>query len=299
MGLHQADIYVLLFYLVCMVAIGVWSARKIKDSADFFMPRRFGKVFMIMFSFGTGTHSDQAVSVASKSFTNGLSGIWYQWLWLPVTPFYWLIAPVFRRFRAITTSDVFEARFSPSVAMLFAVVGVLNLAVNIGIMLKGSSEVISASTGEVVSANLAIVIMTVIFVIYGVAGGLGAAILTDFIQGVLTIVFSFLLLPLILKAVGGLAGLRGSIADGQMFSLVALLYSGDCFQCSGGYRDSAAYDGQLCRRQNGDGGTRRLYGGYAYQASVYYSVVYDGAGGGGILCGQKHRAGQSLRGSCG
>ncbi|MHC4528296.1 MAG: sodium:solute symporter family protein, partial [Planctomycetota bacterium] len=221
MGLHQADIYVLLFYLVCMVAIGVWSARKIKDSADFFMPRRFGKVFMIMFSFGTGTHSDQAVSVASKSFTNGLSGIWYQWLWLPVTPFYWLIAPVFRRFRAITTSDVFEARFSPSVAMLFAVVGVLNLAVNIGIMLKGSSEVISASTGEVVSANLAIVIMTVIFVIYGVAGGLGAAILTDFIQGVLTIVFSFLLLPLILKAVGGLAGLRGSIADGQMFSLVA------------------------------------------------------------------------------
>jgi Na+/proline symporter len=221
MGLHQADIYVLVFYLLCMVAIGVWSARKIKNSADFFMPRRFGKVFMIMFSFGTGTHSDQAVSVASKSFTNGLSGIWYQWLWLPVTPFYWLIAPVFRRFRAITTSDVFEARFSPSVAMLFAVVGVLNLAVNIGIMLKGSSEVISASTGGLVSANLAIVIMTVIFVIYGVAGGLGAAILTDFIQGVLTIVFSFLLLPLILNAVGGLAGLRGAIADGQMFSLVA------------------------------------------------------------------------------
>ncbi|MHC4499316.1 MAG: sodium:solute symporter family transporter, partial [Planctomycetota bacterium] len=117
MGLHRADIYVLVFYLLGMVAIGVWSARKIKNSADFFMPRRFGKVFMIMFSFGTGTHSDQAVSVASKSFTNGLSGIWYQWLWLPVTPFYWLIAPVFRRFRAITTSDVFEARFSPSVAM--------------------------------------------------------------------------------------------------------------------------------------------------------------------------------------
>jgi Na+/proline symporter len=221
MGLHQADIYVLVFYLLCMVAIGVWSARKIKNSADFFMPRRFGKVFMIMFSFGTGTHSDQAVSVASKSFTNGLSGIWYQWLWLPVTPFYWLIAPVFRRFRAITTSDVFEARFSPSVAMLFAVVGVLNLAVNIGVMLKGSSEVISASTGGLVSANFAIVIMTVIFVIYGVAGGLGAAIITDFIQGVLTIIFSFLLLPLILNAVGGLAGIRESIHDPQLLRLVA------------------------------------------------------------------------------
>jgi len=195
MGLHAADICILALYLVGMVAIGIWSARKIKSSADFFLPRRFGKAMMIMFSFGTGTHSDQAVSVASKSFTNGLSGIWYQWLWLPVTPFYWLIAPVFRRFRAITTSDVFEARYSPSVAMLYAVVGVLNLAVNIGVMLKGSSEVISASTSGIVSANLAIIIMTVIFVAYGVAGGLGAAILTDFIQGVLTIIFSFLLLP--------------------------------------------------------------------------------------------------------
>jgi len=221
MGLHAADICVLVFYLFCMVAIGVWSARKIRNSADFFMPRRFGKAMMIMFSFGTGTHSDQAVSVASKSFTNGLSGIWYQWLWLPVTPFYWLIAPVFRRFRAITTSDVFEARYSPSVAMLFAVVGVLNLAVNIGIMLKGSSEVISASTGGLVGANLAIIIMTVIFVVYGVAGGLGAAILTDFIQGILTIIFSFLLLPLILKAVGGMVGLRQAIENPEMFSLVA------------------------------------------------------------------------------
>ncbi len=221
MHLHWADIVVLVVYLVGITLIGLWSARKIKNSADFFMPRRFGKVFMIMFSFGTGTHSDQAVSVASKSFTNGLSGIWYQWLWLPVTPFYWLIAPVFRRFRAITTSDVFEARFNPSVAMLFAVVGILNLAVNIGVMLKGSSEVISASTGGLLSSFWIIIIMTLIFVIYGVAGGMGAAIITDFIQGVLTIVFSFLLLPLILNAVGGLSGLRSAIENPQMFSLLA------------------------------------------------------------------------------
>jgi Na+/proline symporter len=138
MGLHAADIFVLAVYFAGMTVIGVWTARKIKSSADFFMPRRFGKVMMIMFSFGAGTHSDQAVSVASKSYTNGLSGIWYQWLWLPVTPFYWLIAPVFRRFRAITTADVFRARFNSSVAMLYAVVGILMLAVSIGLMLKGS-----------------------------------------------------------------------------------------------------------------------------------------------------------------
>ena len=221
MGLHVADILVLGIYLVGITFIGVWAARRIKNIADFFMPRRFGKVMMITHAFGTGTHSDQAVSVASKSFTNGLSGIWYQWLWLFATPFYWVIAPVMRRFRAITTADVFEARFSPSVAMLFAVVGMLNLSINIGVMLKGAGAVINASTAGLVSSNIAIAVMTVMFVIYGMAGGLSAAIITDFIQGVLTVVFSFILLPFILNAVGGLQGIHESIKDPGMLSLVA------------------------------------------------------------------------------
>ncbi len=223
LGLHIADLFVLGLYLIGITCIGVWAARKIKNIADFFMPRRFGKAMMVMHAFGTGTHSDQAVSVASKSYTNGLSGIWYQWLWLFATPFYWLIAPVMRRFRAITTADVFEARFSPSVAKLFAVVGMLNLSINIGIMLKGSSAVIDAGTGGSVDANVAIAVMTVMFVIYGIAGGLSAAIITDFIQGVLTVIFSFLLLPFILASVRGLGGIRDIIGPNaeEMFSLVA------------------------------------------------------------------------------
>lgn len=221
LGLEIADILVLVLYFLGMAGIGVWSSRKIEKSADFFMPRRFGKAMMVMFGFGAGTHSDQAVGVASKSFSSGLSGIWYQWLWLPVTPFYWLIAPVMRRFRAITTGDVFEARYNRSVAMLYAVIGMLNLSVNIGLMLRGSSEVISASTQGLLSANVAITVMTAVFVIYGVAGGLAAAIITDFIQGILTIIFSFMLLPLIMNAVGGMDGIREAISDPQKLSLVA------------------------------------------------------------------------------
>jgi len=224
LGLHIADICVLAAYLVGVTAIGIWAARKIESVADFFMPRRFGKAMMVTHGFGTGTHSDQAVSVASKSYTNGLSGIWYQWLWLFATPFYWLIAPVMRRFRAITTADVFEARYSPSVAMLYAVVGMINLAINIGVMLKGSSAVVDGCTAGYVSSNLAIAVMTVLFVTYGVAGGLSAAIVTDFIQGILIVVFSFLLLPFILNAVGGLQGIRQyftSVSDPGKLSLVA------------------------------------------------------------------------------
>ena len=218
--LHIADICVLVLYLVIVTVIGFRAAKRIKTSADFFMPRKFGKVMMLFFAFGSGTHSDQAVGVASKSFTNGLSGIWYQWLYLPTTPFYWLIAPVLRRFRAITTADVFEARFSRSVATLFVVVGIMTLVVSLALMLRGSSEVISASIGGMVPPRYAMAIMAVLFMGYGFAGGLAAAVLSDFLQGILTVVFSFLLLPLILNAVGGLDGIRHAVGDRHVLSLV-------------------------------------------------------------------------------
>jgi Na+/proline symporter len=221
MMLSIPDITVIVIYLLGITAVGVLLAGRIKSLAEFIMPRKFGKAMMVMHTFGTGTHSDQAVGVASKTFTNGLSGIWYQWLWLFATPFYWLIAPVMRRFRANTTADVFEARYDKSVAMLFALVGMLQLATNIGIMLRGSGEVISAVLGEWAPLWAVILVMTVLFVIYGIAGGLSAAIITDFVQGLLTIVFSFLLLPFILDAVGGLSGLHEKISEPRMFSLVA------------------------------------------------------------------------------
>ena len=220
-GFHVADFIVLILYFIGITGIGIWSAKKVKTVGDYFMPRSFGKSALIMHAFGTGTHSDQAVGVASKTFSSGLSGIWYQWLWLFVTPFYWLIAPVLRRFRAITMADVFVARYDNSVGMLYAVVGMFQLMVNIGLMLKGSSVIISATFGDAISPTTVITIMTALFLVYGIAGGLSAAIVTDFIQGILTVIFSFLLLPFVMNAVGGMKGLHETITNPDMFSLIA------------------------------------------------------------------------------
>ena len=222
LGVTWVDLTVVIVYLVGITGVGVWAMRRVKSASSYFISdRRFGKLMMLFFTFGTGTHSDQAVSVAAKTYRVGASGIWYQWLWLFATPFFWLIAPVFRRMRAVTTGDYFEARYGRSVAALFAVMGMLQLMVNIGVMLKGSSAMITAVSGGSIEPTLAIFGMTLMFVVYGVAGGLGAAIVTDFIQGLLTIVLSFLILPFALSAVGGMAGLRESVANPTIFEIVA------------------------------------------------------------------------------
>lgn len=176
---------------------------------------------MMFFTFGTGTNTDQAVTVAAKTYQSGASGIWYQWLWLFSTPFYWLLSPLFRRMRAVTTADYLFKRYGQSVAVLFALVGMAQLSVSIGVILKASSAVITAVTGGAISPALAIIAMTVLFVIYGVAGGLNAAIITDFVQGILTIAFSFLILPFALNAVGGLGGLKTIVNDPSVFEIIA------------------------------------------------------------------------------
>lgn len=221
-GLHVVDWTMIVVYLIGITSLGLWTSRRVHSSGDFFMPRRFGKATMITFAFGTGTSSDQAVTVAAGTKTNGLSAIWWQWIWLPATPFYWLIAPIMRRMRAITTADVYALRYDRSVAVLFAIVGILSMSAKIGLLLKGAGAMIDACTGGYIEANYAIAITTVLFVLYGMAGGLGAAIITDFFQGMLTVLFSFLLLPFVLEATGGLAGVRQTIDayNPEMMSLV-------------------------------------------------------------------------------
>jgi Na+/proline symporter len=222
LGLKLVDWIVIVVYLVGITLIGFWAVRKVRSSASFFIgDRKFGKVMMAFFMFGSGTHSDQAVSVAAKTYSTGASGIWYQWLWLFVTPFFWLIAPFFRRMRAVTTGDYFEIRYARSVSGLYAVMGILQLLVAIGVMLKGSGAMVEAVSGGAIRSEFAIIAMTVIFLIYGIAGGLSAAIATNFVQGLLTVVLSFIILPFALAKVGWMSGLREAIADPAMLSLVA------------------------------------------------------------------------------
>lgn len=216
------DLAVVIVYLIAITVLGISMARRVTSSASFFISdRSFGKAMMTFFAFGTGTNTDQAVSVASKTYSVGASGIWYQWLWLPATPFYWLLVPLFRRMRAVTTADYLSVRYGSSVAVLFGIVGIVQTSVTIGVVLKATSVMITPVSGGAIGSDTAIIGMTLLFVAYGVAGGLTAAIVTDAIQGVLTVILSFLILPFALNVVGGMDGLRSSIADPTMFDIVA------------------------------------------------------------------------------
>ena len=116
------DWLVIVAYLLSVTVIGMYAASRVKSSASFFIT---------------------------------------EWLWLFAQPFYWMLTPLVRRMRIITIADYFQIRYGPSVSVLYALLGVLQLVVALAVMLKGSAVVIAAVSGGELDQHLAIVVMTV------------------------------------------------------------------------------------------------------------------------------------------
>jgi len=207
------DWTVLIAYLVIVTAIGLAAGYRVRRTSEYFLGgRRFGPWLMIAQSFGAGTHAEMPVALAGAVYTAGASGIWFQWKNLFITPFYWIMAPVFRRIRRTTMAEFTEDRYGPWMAAIYIVFAICFFVIETSGMLKGAGKVISQATGGTVGVNPIVVAMTVMFILYSFVGGLISAAWTDLFQGFLIIVLSFMLIPLGWSVVGGLAGMKASLA---------------------------------------------------------------------------------------
>ncbi len=218
-GLNILDIIVIAVYFSGLIALGLWTKKAIKSTGDYFMGnRRFGKIMMITNALGAGTRTDQAVAVSGACYQIGLAGIWYQWLYIFNTPFYWLLAPIYRRLRYITTGDFFEERYGKKLGAAYAAMGLLYFTLNAGLMLKGTGTAIEAVTH--IPTDTIVLILLVVFLTYSVLGGLVSAMIINVIQGMFILILSFLLIPFALNIAGGISQIKADLPS-YMFSFVA------------------------------------------------------------------------------
>jgi Na+/proline symporter len=217
--LAYIDWVVLVVYLIIIALIGLAAGFKIRGTDHYFLGARgFGRWLMIGQSFGIGTHAEMPVSLAGAVYSTGFSGIWFQWKNLFATPFYWIIAPLFRRFRTTTMGQVVEERYGPWMGVLYTAFAIAYFTINMASMLKGAAKVISHAGGGETSADTIVFAMTAVFVLYSFIGGLVASAWTDFAQGFLILLLSFMLIPLGWGQVGGLEGMKETLAP-HFFSL--------------------------------------------------------------------------------
>lgn len=233
LGLHPYDLAVIVGYLLLTAAIGLYVARRVKDTSHYFMgSRSFGKLLMIGQSFGVGTQAEQPVGTAGKSYELGFSGLWFGWKFIFCTPFYWLLAPIFRRLRVITTASYMEARYGRGIGLLYSLYALVFLMIIMSAMQNGAAKVVSQATAGAITHGWVVWSMTIIFVIYSFVGGRVSAAFTDFFQSFLIIVLSFVIIPFGLSRLGGWSGMKAALTHEQMslaipggltFGLIAVL----------------------------------------------------------------------------
>ncbi|MEL6771934.1 MAG: sodium:solute symporter family protein [Bacteroidota bacterium] len=223
LGLALLDWLVLGVYIAGITWLGLWVSRSVATTGDYFMGgRRFGRLFMVAQAFGTGTRTSQVVAVSGTAAQVGFAGIWVQWMYLFSTPFFWLLAPVYRRLRYITIGDFFEHRYGASMGAAYAAVGLAYFAVTTGVMLKGAGVTVEAITAGAVTTEMAVVGMMLFFLAYSLLGGLVAAVTTQAVQGLFILLLSFMLIPFALSAAGGLSEAQAALpASVDWFGLFA------------------------------------------------------------------------------
>lgn len=223
-ALDPLDLVMLAAYFVVVVLAGVWSMRRVRNAEDYFIGgRRFGKFFMAFTNFGSTVSSDGPILVADQTFRSGFSGIWINLFWIILTPYTWMRALWFRRLRYVTDADFFEDRYeSLKLATLFSVFAAIyfSVLISVGLTAMGDSIVgilsLHDSFQSVDSESLFLLVLCVtvtLTLVYGVCGGLTAAIITDFIQSLFMIFLSFVVIPLAYVQCSGMAGIRQAVPD--------------------------------------------------------------------------------------
>ena len=209
--MHWLDWIVLFGYFLAMIGIGFYSSRKIKKQEDYFLGgRSFGKLLQTFAAFGAGTGSADPVNTARTTFTGGLSGMWSVMTWLFVTPFYWITGVWYRRMRHLTLGDWFVERYeSRAMGAAYCVFGLLFFVVYGSMMFSAIGKVAAPMMGidhvELFGRAIAleyvlVPVIGLVVLLYGMAGGLRAAYLTDVIQGICIIGLSVMLIPFGLAA---------------------------------------------------------------------------------------------------
>ncbi len=209
-GFGLWDWLVLAGYFLSCTAFGLWMSRKVRTSGGYFLgERKLPWWIMIGQAFGTGTHAENPVAQAGATFQFGFATIWYQWKNMLITPFYWLMAPWYRRSERTTIGEIIEDRYGRALALLYTLFAIALFRLQPGGDAQGGGQ--GDRRGHrrrVISPNGVVLAMAVAFMLYSFFGGLMASAYTDFVQGFLIIVLSFMLIPCGLHEVGGIRGMR-------------------------------------------------------------------------------------------
>ena len=211
MSLHLA---LVIAYAVGITALGLWTARYIRNSGDFFVAgRSLGPSLVFSSMLAANIGAGATVGAAGLAYNEGLSAWWWSGsagigslvLAFWVGPRLWRLAHAHGFY---TVGDFLEFRYGPSVRIVVAIVIALISLVILAAQLIAGAAIVSVITGAPrwVGALVGGAVMT----IYFTAGGLLGTAWINTLQLVVMLVGFVAALPFVLGAAGGIGALTSA-----------------------------------------------------------------------------------------
>jgi Na+/proline symporter len=204
-------------YLVVQFALGMLVSRRIASESDYLNAgRRLGVTLAAFSIFATWFGAETVVGAAGRIYQNGLSGG-------SADPFgYALCLVVLGVVVAVplwlkqytTFGDMFRERYSQGVERLAVLLMVPTSVLWAAAQIRAFGQVVSVSSD--IGVDIAITAAAAFVIIYTVAGGLLADVVTDFVQSIGIVVGLAILLLAVGNAHGGLLANRASIDPGRL-----------------------------------------------------------------------------------
>jgi SSS family solute:Na+ symporter len=213
MNLQALDWSIIAVYVVVIVTIGLYAARKPKTSEGYFLANRQLKWPFIGASlFAANISAEHFVGLAGGGFAIGLAMGGFEWMAIfCLLPLILLFLPFYLKNKVYTVPEFLERRYSPGIRRLFsALMLVLSVLTKVSISLWASSIVFSAVLGW--DKLTVIWVIGLLTALYTMKGGLRAVVYTDAIQTVVLLVAAVILTALGLHHVGGWAGLHARLS---------------------------------------------------------------------------------------
>jgi SSS family solute:Na+ symporter len=211
----------LILYTGGVLALGLWTARLVRHSSDFFVGGRSlgpGLIFASMLAANIGAGS--TVGAAGQAYVDGISAWW--WVGsagLGSLVFAFTVAPALWRLATehgfYTTGDFLEYRYDARVRAVATIVVTLGTLAVLAAQLIAGAAILNVVLGipRWAGALIGGTIMTVYFV----AGGLVGSAWVNTLQLFVMMAGFLVALPIVMSSSGGLGGLLASPAAPEGF----------------------------------------------------------------------------------
>ena len=178
-------------YLLVTIAIGLWAARRVKNTADFAIAgRHLPLVMIVTTTFATWFGSETVLGIPAKFVEGGLGGVVED----PFGAGTCLIlvglffAAKLYRMTLLTISDYYRERYGRTVEVICSLIIILSYLGWVSAQVTALGLVFNLLSGGAIGVPLGMVIGTASILAYTLFGGMWSVAVTDFIQMIILVV---------------------------------------------------------------------------------------------------------------